>query len=70
MAATDMRTETAMPQIVETAKMASRNVRATVVAFTGSALLVQKGDPDYDAERGRKLQDADQNARAHCCILS
>ena len=34
MATTDMATETAMPQMVETAKMDRRNVSATVVALT------------------------------------
>jgi hypothetical protein len=32
--------------------------------------VVQKCDPEDDAERGRKLQDANQNAQAHCVILS
>ncbi len=38
MAATDITTETAMSQTVETAKIASMNVSATVVALTGSTL--------------------------------
>jgi len=33
-ATTDMATETAMPQMVETARMESRKVSATVVALT------------------------------------
>jgi len=36
MASTDIATETAMPQTVETARIDSRNVSATVVALTGS----------------------------------
>ena len=34
MATTDMKTETAMPHTVETARMASRKVSATVVGLT------------------------------------
>jgi len=38
METTDMKAETAIPHTVETAKMASRNVRATVVSLTRKTL--------------------------------
>ena len=42
----DMNTATARPQTVETARMASSSVRATVVWFTRSSSRYRKTTPD------------------------
>ncbi len=59
-----------MPQTVETAKIASRNVRAAVVPLTGSTLAVEEGDPHDDGEGGSEMQDAVNCGGAHGAILS
>ena len=58
-----------MPQTVETARIASRNVSATVVALTGSTRAVEKRDSDYNREGDRELEDAVGDGGSHCAIL-
>ena len=50
--------ETIMPQATETARIASRNVSATVVAFTGKNFVVQESHSGQNAEGTYELQEA------------